>query len=275
MTAQYGASKYFTVKLTNSKTKKGIGGVKLLLKVYTGKKFKKVYVTTGSNGVAKYSSSKLGVGTHKVKVSISSSQASASAKTSKIVIKKATTKTYAPSGIYVYKKSDKYYFGVENKNTGELIKGIKLKIKVYTGKKAKTYTVKTNKNGVASINTKNLKVGKHKVVVTTPATAKYKKSSATGTIEISKKIPTYIGYNYILTTYSYGYVSGRIIYPYLKDMNGNELTKKLTITHSSGAKSTGYSGSGISLPGGSYGSVTIKFAGDSKYRASTYTIYYT
>ena len=39
------------------------------------------------------------------------------------------------------------------------------KVKVYTGKKAKIYTLKTNKKGVARLNTKKLKKGKHKVVI--------------------------------------------------------------------------------------------------------------
>jgi hypothetical protein len=36
---------------------------------------------------------------------------------------------------------------------------------VFTGKKYNTYTVKTNKKGLAKINTKSLKIGKHKVII--------------------------------------------------------------------------------------------------------------
>ena len=46
-----------------------------------------------------------------------------------------------------------------------MLSNVKVKIKVFTGKKFKTYTVKTNKKGIAKINTKNLKTGKHKVVI--------------------------------------------------------------------------------------------------------------
>ena len=52
LSTKYGTCKSFKVKVVNSKTKKGIGGVKLLLKVYTGKKAKKVHVTTDSSGNA-------------------------------------------------------------------------------------------------------------------------------------------------------------------------------------------------------------------------------
>ena len=62
----------------------------------------------------------------------------------------------------------------------KVIKGVKVKIKVYTGKKAKTYTLKTNTKGIAKLNVNKLKVGTHKVVVTSAnkyVTAKQAKST--------------------------------------------------------------------------------------------------
>ena len=58
----------------------------------------------------------------------------------------------------------------------------KLKIKVYTGKKYKIYKLKTNKKGVAKLNTKKLKRGSHKVVITS-GNSNYK-VSAKSTIKI-------------------------------------------------------------------------------------------
>ena len=80
------------------------------------------------------------------------------------------------------KKGAKSYFKVtvKNKKTKKVIKGVKVKIKVYTGKKSKTYTVKTNSKGIAKLLTKKLKVGKHKVVVSSAnkyVTAKKAKST--------------------------------------------------------------------------------------------------
>lgn len=272
VTIKYGAGKYFKVKVINSKTKKGISGVKLLLKVYTGKKFKKVHVTTDSSGWAYYGTCKLKAGKHKVKVSVESSQVKAKAKTSKITVKKASTKIWAPDGLYMYKKAGKFYIGVYNKHSGDWIKGMKLKVKVYTKGKAKTYNLKTKKDGFAVLKTKSLKVGKHKVKINVKGNKNFKKSSLTSHIEISKKIPTSVGYHYMYTYYSYGYPSGRSMLVYVKDIYGNELHKKVTLTHSSGAKTTGYSGDYISVPGGIYGKVTIKFKGDKKYMGSKYTI---
>jgi hypothetical protein len=46
-----------------------------------------------------------------------------------------------------------------------MLSNVKIKIKVFTGKKYKTYSVKTNKKGIAKINTKKLKIGNHKVII--------------------------------------------------------------------------------------------------------------
>ena len=75
----------------------------------------------------------------------------------------------------------------------------------------------------------------------------------------------------MLTSYfNYG-GSTRSISPYVKDMYGNELShKKITIYGSNGGSNTGYTGEYIRLPSGS--TVVIKFAGDSKYMPSQFTI---
>ena len=275
LTTKYGTCKSFKVRVINSKTKKGIGGVKLLLKVYTGKKAKKVYVTTDSSGNAYYSPSKLKVGKHKVKVSIVSNVASGKGKTSKITVKKASLGLNTYDGIYYYKdvKKGKYYIGVYNKNSGGYLKGMKVIVKVYTGKKAKTYKLKTKKDGFAVLKTKGIKVGKHKVKITAKGNKNFKKASAKATIEVSKKIPTRVGYYYMLTTRFYYGVVSRSVYAYVKDMNGKALdNKKITIYGSLGGTTTGYSGSFIRLPSGS--TVVMKFAGDKKYMPSTFTIHF-
>ena len=53
-----------------------------------------------------------------------------------------------------------------NKATKKRLSGVLLKLKVYTGKKYKTYKVKTNKKGVATFNTGKLSDGKHKIIIT-------------------------------------------------------------------------------------------------------------
>ena len=90
-----------------------------------------------------------------------------------VVVPKLVVK--APK-VTAYHKSKKYFKVTVKK--GKAIKGLKIKLRVYTGKKYKTYTIKTNSKGVAKFNTKKLKVGSHKVVVISKKKGyKFKKTS--------------------------------------------------------------------------------------------------
>ncbi|WP_407375200.1 right-handed parallel beta-helix repeat-containing protein, partial [Methanobrevibacter sp.] len=82
---------------------------------------------------------------------------------SKITIKKAKPTVSAPKVTAKYKKSK--YFKVTVKLNKKAFKNLKVKVKVFTGKKYKTYTLKTDKKGIVKINTKKLKRGTHKVVI--------------------------------------------------------------------------------------------------------------
>ena len=83
---------------------------------------------------------------------------------SKIKINKAKPSVSTPKVTAKYKKSK--YFKVTAKFNKKALKNLKIKIKVYTCKKYKTYTLKTDKKGIVKINTKKLKKGTHKVVIT-------------------------------------------------------------------------------------------------------------
>lgn len=71
---------------------------------------------------------------------------------------------------------------VKNKKTCKAVVNLKIKLKITSGNKSKTYLIKTDKNGLAKFNTKNLLPGAHKVVVY-PVTNKYL-ISAKSTIKI-------------------------------------------------------------------------------------------
>ena len=179
----YGASKYLEIKVTNTKTKKGIGGVKLLLKVYTANKFKKLYLTTNSRGIAKYNAKNLDIGLHKVKVSEVSAGVNAKAKTAQIEVKKAST-TFLDEVDAVYiKKAKTYNIALFNKNNEKVIKGIKLNVKIYDGKKCYSYTVKTGKYG-SEIDISHLGLGSYDVVVTFEGNSRYKKCTGKGSIDV-------------------------------------------------------------------------------------------
>ena len=168
VTAYYKGGKYFTIKLTNTKTKKAIYDAKINIKLFISKnRYYNYNGNTGMNGQLKLLLDNLKPGTYKVIVSGADSKNFAAKQvTSKIVIKKAPAKL-TPKKITAKKGAKKYFqVKVTNKKTKKVIKGVKVKIKVYTGKKAKTYTAKTNAKGIAKISTSKLKVGTHKVYVT-------------------------------------------------------------------------------------------------------------
>lgn len=183
LSTTYQSGKYFKVKATDSKTKKPAANIKLSLKVFTGNKHKDISVKTDSKGIAKYSTSKLGIGKHKIIVSVKDKKITSKAKTSYVKISKAKLTISAPKITSHYNVNDKFKVTVKNKETKHAMKGIKVMIKVFTADKYKKFSLKTNKNGAVSINTKNLKKGLHKVTVNVKESSKVKKASFKSTIK--------------------------------------------------------------------------------------------
>lgn len=182
VTDYYKGVKSFAVKLVNSKNKKAIYDAKLNIKIFVSKnRYYNYKGNTGMNGQIKLLLDTLKPGNYKVVVSgADSKNFNAKQVTSKIVIKKAPAKL-VPKKLTAKKGAKKYFqVTVKNKKTKKVITGVKIKVKVYTGKKAKTYTLKTNTKGIAKLNVNKLKVGTHKVVVTSAnkyVTAKQAKST--------------------------------------------------------------------------------------------------
>ena len=83
--------------------------------------------------------------------------------TSSVKITKAKATVKAPSVAFKVKKLK--YFKVSIKANKKPLKNVKIKVKVKTGKKYKTYNLKTNSKGIAKLNTKQLKVGRHPVFI--------------------------------------------------------------------------------------------------------------
>lgn len=289
LSTTYASGKYFQVKVINTKTKKAMSGVKLTLKVYTGKKSKTVAVTTNSKGIAKYSASTLGIGTHKIVVSVKDTKSiSAKSKTSSVKISKATLKISAPKVTNAYKQSETFKVTVKNKESGKVMKGVKVTVNVYTGSKYKTFTAKTNSKGVASISTKSLSKTTHKVAVNVKGTTKYKAVSAKSSIKIIKaKLKTKID---IKECYRYSQNNWVHLKILLKDGNNKPLAnKKITVqidiyawgmlaaspkadltTNSNGYIDTDLNGV---LSGITEYDVKISFKGNSKYKASSASRY--
>ena len=164
----------WTITLVNAKTGKPISNMKLTLKVYTGKKYKTVHVTTNSNGVASYQTRGLSKGTHKVVVGAVDSRYNFNTLTSSIkVVKQKVLKFKVKKNI----KNDGSSLSITAKYKNKGINGVKLNVLVYNGKKlVKKVSLKTKTKGkykgVCGWGTNKLTVGSHKIVIV-PANIKY------------------------------------------------------------------------------------------------------
>ena len=179
--ATYNSGKQFTAQILNKNTKKAVAGVKVSIFV-SGNRFKSYDCISNNDGKVSLDLSSLSVGKWTVEVysydnpeNIELSKVKFSFK-----VNKAPTKVKAPKVTNKFKKSK--YFKVTVKAYNKPLNKVKVKVKVFTGKKSKSYTIKTNKNGLAKLNTKKLSKGKHKVVISSGN--KNYKISAKSTIKI-------------------------------------------------------------------------------------------
>lgn len=182
----YASGKTFNVKVIDTATKRAVNNFKISLNVYTGKKYKKISLKTGTDGIASYSASKLSIGTHKVVINSaeSSKNAASDAKSSSIKISKASTSVKAPAVENYIQREGVFSVNVTHSESKKLISGLKLKIDVETNGKYNSYHVKTNSKGMASISTKSLSLGTHNVKISSEDSKFNVKS--TSSINISK-----------------------------------------------------------------------------------------
>ena len=167
ISADYDSGKKLTVKLINTKDDSPVKNCMVKVVFQEGKKTYTKYIKTNEKGIASFDFSKYNVGYYNVHISVVDS------KFKNLAIdylgagdvSPAFTIVKAPKVKFKYKKSKYFKVTVKNKATKKRVKHLKLKLKIYTGKKYKVYKVKTNKKGVAKFNTKKLKRGSHKVVI--------------------------------------------------------------------------------------------------------------
>ena len=153
------------------------------IKIYLSKN--KYYNYTGvsdGNGFVLFKAT-LKPGTYKIVVSDYDKGYTAKAVTSRIKVSKSPIKI-APTALKV-KKGKYFKVKVTSTKSKKVLSGVKVKVRVYTGKKYKTYTIKTNKKGIASLKIKQ-KVGKHKVVLTPYQTKYYTAKKVTKTLKVVK-----------------------------------------------------------------------------------------
>lgn len=145
--------------------------VVLKVKVFTGANSKTYSIKTTSKGIAKLKTRSLALGTHKITIKNNNKKYKIS-KTTKIIIRNKVPKNAeklrvsAPAGTVMYKDNHYYEITVKNSYVAP-VKKLVLKVKVYTGKKYNTYSIKTDSKGIAKLQTRNLKLGTHKISITT------------------------------------------------------------------------------------------------------------
>ena len=186
LTTTYNSAKTLNVKVINYFTNHVIKNTKVSLKVFTGKKSKTYTLTTNSNGNAKFDTSGLSVGTHKILIkSADKNCKDTQEKTVKVKVTKAKLSISAPKVTTTSDASKNFRITVKNKETSKIMKNVKVAVKVYTGKKFKTYNLKTNNKGQASISTEGLSVSTHNVVISVKATSSINSATSKSTITIT------------------------------------------------------------------------------------------
>ena len=179
----YKSGRYYKVKLTNTKNKALMYASKINIKVYISKsRYYNLTGTTDGNGLVQFKIT-FKPGTYKVVVSSADKGYSAKAVTSQIKVSKSPIKM-APTALKV-KRYGYFKVKVTSTKSKKVLSGVKVKVRVYTGRKYKTYTIKTNKKGIASLKIKQ-KVGKHKIVLTPAQTKYYSAKTVTKTLKVVK-----------------------------------------------------------------------------------------
>ena len=176
----YGSGKQFKVKLISTITKKPIKNAKVSLtftKDYMYPVSLTLHATTNSRGIALFKSiSKHPTNSYSGYFLHAKGYGQALYDSQDIMVDKCPTIVKAPEITSKFKKSKNFKITVKNKFTNKFLKKVKVKVKVYTGKKHKIYIVKTDKKGVAKLNVKKLSKGTHKVVISS-GNSKYKIST--------------------------------------------------------------------------------------------------
>ena len=107
--------------------------------------------------------------------------------TAKITVKKVSAKISVKKISLYHKEGKKWTIKLIDTKTGKGIANMVIKLKVFTGKNSKSYSVKTNSKGVATFkNLKKLSVGKHKVTLSFSKYG-YNCKSVTTTVKVLKQ----------------------------------------------------------------------------------------
>ena len=164
VTTTYKTAKKIKITLKNKKMKTYIQECYIHIYIYKGLEVVHSAYKIINNGKVYYKLPTLKAGTYKIKIKSYDLHYKFTTKAVTLKVKKAQTKTKALKVTGKYRKSK--FFKIQVKRSGKPLKYIKVKIKLYTGSHYKIRILKTNKYGIAKYNIRNMKIGKHKVIIT-------------------------------------------------------------------------------------------------------------
>lgn len=178
LSTYYRSGKNLEIKLTKTTSNKPASNLGVCLYVKSGKKafdawkYTDEYIHSNSKGIATFKASKLPAGKYTIKIFEEYVDNDDGYFTCPFPVTYVTVKIYkhktvvkAPKITAKFKKTKYFKVTVKSKKTKKPLSKLGLNVKVFTGKKYKTYKIKTNKKGVAKLNTKKLGWGAHKVVI--------------------------------------------------------------------------------------------------------------
>lgn len=166
--------------------------------VFTGNKAKTYRIKTNNNGFASFKVNGLSYGRHKIIIKTADSRY-VFHKTTKILVKKTVKKRpqrlYAIANTTTNQYKNNAYFDIHIKDCYyRAVKNLAIKVKIFTGNKYKTVTLKTNSKGIASFNTHALSIGNHKIFISNAnknyKLNKYSKVIIKANVESNKIEPT-------------------------------------------------------------------------------------
>lgn len=181
----YNSGNDLLVTVTNKDTGKGVANVGVAL-IIDGNDQNLKIIVTNSSGVAKYSASTMSPGDHKILLGIGNDALCAENITVPVTVKKTNLAIKVSKMTTTYKSGKKWTIKVTDESNGKPAANINVNLKVYTGSKYKTHTVKTNSEGIATFAASTLAKGNHKVILSISKTG-YSAKSVTSNIKINAK----------------------------------------------------------------------------------------
>ena len=199
----YGSNETFTVTLTDSATGVPIGNEYLRIRLVNVADDAFLYLTD-PQGKVQIKVNQFSPGNYQFNVAVANEDnIQAYSKTANVVINEPIKKLTVVGTTKKFKNSGQIILKVKDKSTGKFISGIKLKIKVFTGKKYKTFNLVTKKSKKISnaigvlLKTNKFSVGTHKVTV--KITSPNYTGSGTFKLTIPKTAKKYKKFTYVVS----------------------------------------------------------------------------